>query len=41
MVTKSKRSSDSARSGAGFGRHGFVNLKANLRIPPFEPQVYS
>ena len=33
-----------ARSGnicAGFGRDGFVDLKAGLRIPPFEPQAYS
>ena len=26
---------------AGFGRDGFVDLKAGLRIPPFEPQAYS
>ena len=26
---------------AGFGVDGFVDLKAGLRIPPFEPQAYS
>ncbi len=26
---------------AGFGRDGMVDLKAGLRIPPFEPQAYS
>ena len=33
-----------ARTGdvcAGFGRNGFVDLVAGLRIPPFEPQAYS
>ena len=33
-----------ARTGlpcAGFGRDGRVDLKAGLRIPPFEPQAYS
>jgi quinoprotein glucose dehydrogenase len=25
----------------GFGANGFVDLKAGLRIPPFEPQAYS
>jgi quinoprotein glucose dehydrogenase len=26
---------------AGFGRDGIVDLKAGLRIPPFEPEAYS
>ena len=33
-----------ARNGrpcAGFGRNGMVDLKAGLRIPPFEPDAYS
>jgi quinoprotein glucose dehydrogenase len=33
-----------ARDGSpcmGFGRNGMVDLKAGLRIPPFEPQAYS
>src|SRR5205823_9222881 len=29
------------RSCAGFGRSGMVDLKAGLRIPPFEPGAYS
>src|SRR5438876_147218 len=29
------------RSCAGFGRNGMVDLKAGLRIPPFEPGAYS
>src|SRR5213596_2280110 len=29
------------RSSAGFGRNGMVDLKAGLRIPPFEPGAYS